>query len=157
MRTSWNLGNGKFDGFNSEIFKVGSSPPLPQRALPSLELSSTGDSCRRLGDESHNCENPSHCFHWVECVISFRCQKEVVAVSFPEPPGKEELVSGWVGACLHQGCSYRVCADPHPRSSLCSVLNYCFSLKYWSLFVSSLLARPSDDGRERKQTHPEKL
>lgn len=55
-------------------------------------------------------------------------------VGFLERPGEAELVS-----CI------RGCADPHPRSSLCSVLSFCFSLKYWSLSVSGLLARPSGD------------
>lgn len=34
---------------------------------------------------------------------------------------------------------------------------YFFSLKYWSLFVVSLLSRPSDDRGQRELTHPERL
>lgn len=153
MRTNWNVGNGKLDGFNLEIFKVGSSPPLPPRASPSLELSSTADSCRRLEDESHNCENPSLCFHWAKCVISLRCQKEVVGVSFPEPLGKEAWFPvGWEPACIRDDLTEPVQA--HIPGAACAQFSVTvFSLK----FVSSLLARPSDDGREWKQTHPEKL
>lgn len=81
MNQQGNLGNGMLDGFNSEMFKIGNA--LPQWALPSPKLSSTGDHCRSLGLEIHSCENHGHCFHWVECVISLRCEKEVVKGGLP--------------------------------------------------------------------------
>lgn len=59
---------------------------------------------------------------------------------------------GWEPVCIRDDLTEPLQA--HIPGAACAQFSVTvFSLK----FVSSLLARPSDDGREWKQTHPEKL
>lgn len=50
--------------------------------------------------------------------------KKLWRAGFPESAGQVALVSCWESACIRHVLPEA--ADPHPRSSLCSVLNYFF-------------------------------